>query len=139
MITCTALPLAELAIYAPLRRLIRDELTKPGSDFHKAVETKTDGQIAVVWVDSRAVGWARTEQWYDGSGTQYDTLEAFVRPEHRLQGIAALAAAGLYTAALRDAGGTVAVFNPHMLLVARRAGLWPTLFERDGRGGWRRA
>jgi GNAT superfamily N-acetyltransferase len=143
MITCTALPLAELAIYAPLRRRIRDELTKPGSDFHKAVETKTDGHIAIVWADEVAVGWARTEYWSaggDGAGgvVMYDTLEAFVRPEHRLHGIAALAASALYSSALYEDGGTVAVFAPHMLLVARRAGLFPVLFERDGHGGWKR-
>jgi hypothetical protein len=69
----------------------------------------------------------------------YDTLEAFVRPERRLQGVAVFAAAGLFSAVLRDDGGTVAVFHPHMLLVARRAGFWPVLFERDGQGGWRRA
>jgi GNAT superfamily N-acetyltransferase len=143
MITCTVLPLAELALGAPLRRLIRDELTKPGSDFHEAVETKTDGLIATVWVDEVAVGWARTERWSagdDGAGglVMYDTLEAFVRPERRLKGIAAFAASGLFSATY-DNGCTVAVFSPHMLLVARRAGFWPTLFERDGNGGWRRA
>jgi hypothetical protein len=144
MITLTALPLAELALGAPLRRLIRDELTKPGSDFHRAVDTKTDGHIAIVWADAVAVGWARTEYWSaggDGAGgvVMYDTLEAFVRPEHRLTGIAVLAACGIYSSALHDDGGEVAVFHPHMLLVARRAGFFPTLFERDGHGGWQRA
>jgi hypothetical protein len=139
MITCTALPLAELALGAPLRRVIRDELTKPGSDFHKAVETKADGHIAVVWDDALPVGWARTERWYDGNGIPYDTLEAFVRPDRRQQGIAAFAAAGLFSATLHDDGCTVAVFSAPMLLVARRAGFWPVLFERDGRGWWRQA
>jgi len=138
MITCTALPLADIALGAPLRRLIRDELTKPGSDFHKAIETKTDGHIAIVWADAVAVGWARTEHWYDGNGIPYDTLEAFVRPDHRLKGIAVLAACGICSSALCENGGVVAVFHPHMLLVARRAGFFPTLFERDGHGGWKR-
>lgn len=142
MISCTVLPLADLD--ASMRRLIRDELTKPGSDFHRAVETKTDGHIAIVMDGEVVAGWARTEYWSagdDGAGGQvfYDTLEAFVRPERRLQGIAAFAAAGLYSSALFENGGVVAVFHPHMLLVARRAGFWPTLFERDGQGGWRRA
>jgi hypothetical protein len=135
MIACTVLPMSDLD--ASMRLLIRDELTKPGSDFHKAVETKTDGLIAIVMDDAAVVGWARMERW-----TEYDTLEAFVRPEHRLQGIAAFAAAGIYSSIssdLLDDGFAVAVFHPHMLLVARRAGFWPTLFERDGRGGWRKA
>jgi hypothetical protein len=134
MIVCSVMPLDEVVEDAPIRRTIRDELTKPGSDFHKAIDTKTDGHIAVVFHDDQVVGWARTERWQS-----YDTLEAFVRPERRLQGIAVFAAAGLFSAVLRDEGGTVAVFHPHMLLVARRAGFWPVLFERDVAGGWRRA
>jgi len=137
MIACTVLPMSGLD--ASMRRRIRDELTKPGSDFHHAVATKTDGLIAFVMDDDVVIGWARTEKWHDGNGIPYDTLEAFVRPERRLQGIAAFAAAGLYSAALHDEGCTVAVFSPYMMLVARRVGLFPTLFERDGNGHWRRA
>jgi len=141
MIACTVLPLADLD--ASMRRLIRDELTKPGSDFHGAVETKTDGLIAIVMDNEVVAGWARTERWSagdDGAGglVMYDTLEAFVRPQRRLMGIAAFAAAGLFSATYEN-GCAVAVFHPHMLLVARRAGFWPVLFERDGHGGWRKA
>jgi hypothetical protein len=136
--------MADLVADAPIRRTIRDELTKPGSDFHKAIDTKTDGHIAVVFDGEQVVGWARTEYWSagdDGAGGQmmYDTLEAFVRPERRLQGIAVLGAAGLYSGVLHENGGTVAVFHPHMRLVAQRAGFFPVLFERDGASGWRRA
>ena len=134
MILCSVMPMSDLVEDAPIRRTIRDELTKPGSDFHKAIDTKTDGHIAVVFHDDQVVGWARTERWQS-----YDTLEAFVRPERRLQGVAVFAAAGIYSSVLHENGGVVAVFHPHMLLVARRAGFWPVLFERDGAGGWRRA
>ena len=137
MIACTVLPMSDLD--ASMRRLIRDELTKPGSDFHKSVETKTAGLIAIVMDDEVVVGWARTEQWFDGNGIPYDTLEAFVRPERRMQGIAAFAATGLYSAALHADGYTGAICSPYRMLVARRAGLFPTLFERDGNGHWRRA
>jgi len=92
--------------------------------------------------DAEVVGWARTERWIESTGLEYDTLEAFVRPERRLQGIAAFAAAGIYSSIssdLLDDGFAVAVFHPHMMLVARRAGFSPTLFERDGKGGWRKA
>jgi hypothetical protein len=139
MILCTVMPMSDLDADAPLRRTIRDELTKPGSDFHKSIDTKTDGHIAIVMDGEVVAGWARTEQWIDGTGLEYDTLEAFVRPERRLQGIAAFAAAGLYTAALHENGCTVAVFSPHMLLVAKRAGFFPVLFGRDGNGWWRQA
>jgi len=134
MILCSVMPMADLVADAPVRRTIRDELTKPGSDFHKSIDTKTDGLIATVWADEVVVGWARTERW-----AEYDTLEAFGRPERRLMGIAAFAAAGLCSSALYENGGAVAVFHPHMLLVARRAGFWPVLFERDGNGYWRKA
>ena len=137
MIACTVLPMSDLD--ASMRRLIRDELTKPGSDFHHGVETKTAGLIAIVMDDEVVVGWARTEQWYDGNGILFDTLEAFVRPERRMRGIAAFAASGLYSAVFHASGCAVAVFSPYMMLVARRAGLFPTLFERDGNGHWRRA
>ena len=137
MIACTILLLADLD--ASMRRLIRDELTKPDSDFSEAVETKTDGVIAMVMDDTEVVGWARTEQWSDDCGVPYDTLEAFVRPDRRLEGIAAFAAAGLYSAALYDNGCVVAVFQPHMLLVARRAGFFPVLFAKDAAGVWRKA
>ena len=137
MIACTVLPMSDLD--ASMRRLIRDELTKPDSDFHYGVETKTAGLIAIVMDDGAVVGWARTEQWYDGNGIPFDTLEAFVRPERRMRGIAAFAASGLYSAVFHASGCAVAVFSPYMMLVARRAGLFPTLFEQDGNGHWRRA
>ena len=134
MLVCSVMPLDEVVADAPIRRTIRDELTKPGSDFHKAIDTKTDGHIAVVFHDDQVVGWARTERWQS-----YDTLEAFVRPERRLQGVAVFGAAGIRAGVLHENDGTVAVFHPHMLLVAQRAGFFPVLFERDGVGGWRRA
>jgi len=140
MILCSVMPLAEVVADAPIRRTIRDELTKPGSDFHRAIDTKTDGHIAVVFHDDQVVGWARTEKWHSSDdGMVYDTLEAFVRPERRLQGVAVFAAAGLRAGVLHDNGGVVAVFHPRMLLLARQAGFFPVLFERDGAGGWRRA
>jgi hypothetical protein len=137
MIACTVLPLADLD--ASMRRLIKDELTKPGSDFHHAVETRQDGYISIVMDDANVVGWARTEEWIESTGLEYDTLEAFVRPERRLEGIGAFAAAGLFSGVLHDNGGQVAVFQPHMLLLARRAGFFPILFARGEDGFWRQA
>jgi hypothetical protein len=80
------------------------------------------------------VGWARTEKWCD-----HDTLKAFVRKDYRLRGVAAYAASGLKASVLHENGGTVAVFHPHMLLVASRAGFWPTLLEKDAHGKWQQA
>lgn len=119
-------------------------LTWPGSDFHKKLTTwlhtssarpsENDGHIAVVLDHGEVVGWTRTERWSeplgaDGSVMHWDTLESFVAPEYRMRGIAAFAASGLYAGVLHDNGLGVAVFRPAMMLVARRAGLYPTLFD----------
>ena len=149
--TCTVLPIADLD--ASDAFFIRDHLTKPGSDFRGKLiawldsssssgPTDADGHIALVRDQGEIVGWARTEQWSAGSDDSdgcitYDTLEAFVAPPYRRRGIAAFAASGICSAVLHDNGGTVAVFHPHMLLVARRAGFWPTLFAKED-GQWRR-
>ena len=136
--TCTTLPIAGF-IASPAAAFVREHLTKPCSDFQWKLDawlvgsltpTDADGHIALVEDQGEVVGWARTEQWSD-----CDTLEAFVAPPYRRRGIAAFAASGLYSAVLHDNGGTVAVFHPHMLLVARRAGFFPTLFQKEG-GQW---
>ena len=151
--TCEVLTLAELVSSADLALFVRNKLTKHNSDFqwkltrllHGEVEpTSDDGSIALVLDQGEIVGWARTEYWTagsDGAGgfVFYDTLEAYVAEGYRLRGIAAFAASGLYASVLHDQGAAVAVFHPHMLLVARRAGFWPTLFEKNHRGEWVKA
>jgi GNAT superfamily N-acetyltransferase len=146
--TCTILPIAEF-ITSPAAAFVREHLTKPCSDFQGKLDawlvgsltpTDEDGHIALVEDHGEIVGWARTEQWSagsDGAGglVLYDTLEAFVAPPYRRRGIAAFAATGLYAAVLLDTPPRVVVFHPHMLLVARRAGFWPTLFQKEG-GQW---
>ena len=146
---CTTLAIADFV--ASSAAFVRDNLTRPGSDFQKKLTawidgsskpTAADGHIALVLDQGEIVGWARTEQWSAGDDgadgyVMYDTLEAFVAPSYRLRGIAAFAASGIFSAVLHENGGTVAVFHPHMLLVARRAGFWPTLFEKEG-GQWLR-
>ena len=121
---------------------IAHRLTKAGSDFNaklvywtygRGAAVESDGSIAVVYDHGEIVGWARTETWRG-----YDTLEAFVAPEHRGRGVAAFAASGLAASTLNANGGSVAVFAPSMMLVARRAGLHPELFERVD-GEWRAA
>lgn len=124
---CTILPLADTD--AADRAFIVLNLTKPGSDFQKKLlDRRLDGTIALVREHGEIVGWARTEEWHDGS-IPWDTLEAFVTPDYREFGVASFAAGGLV--AFHDLSN-VAVFHPHMLLVARRAGLRPILFHREG-------
>lgn len=141
--TCEILTLRELIGSPDLALFVRNKLTKPGSDFQwkltrllhrEAVSSSDDGHIALVADQGEVVGWARTERW-----TACDTLEAYIAEGYRLRGIAAFAAAGLYASVLHDNGAAVAVFHPHMLLVARRAGFWPTLYQKNQRGEWVKA
>jgi hypothetical protein len=109
---------------------IAASFTKPGSDFNKKLTSGQslgvyDGLIAVVRSRTEIIGWARSETWQ-----RWDTLESFVSPSHRGRGIAAFAASGLRSTYSHTA--EVAVFHPHMLLVARRAGFRPVLFHKEG-------
>lgn len=151
--TCEILTLAELVESADIALFVRNKLTKPGSDFQwkltrllhgEAVAGERDGSIALVLDQGEIVGWARTEYWTagsDGAGgvVSHDTLEAYVAEGYRLRGVAAFAASGLYASVLHDQGAAVAVFHPHMLLVARRAGFWPTLYQKNRLGEWVKA
>lgn len=114
---------------------IAASLTKLGSDFNKKLTSGQplgvyDGLIAVVRSRTEIIGWARSETWLQREGRMWDTLESFVSPSHRGRGIAAFAASGLR--ATYNHTAEVAVFHPHMLLVARRAGFRPVLFQKEG-------
>jgi hypothetical protein len=129
---CTILPLADLDD-ADVSYIVK-HLSWTESDFQRALlARRLQGEIAIVKDQGEIVGWARTEVWVeDKGGDEYswDTLEAFVARDYRRRGVAAFAAAGL-AAAMDGLGSHVAVFHPHMLLVARRAGFQPTLFAKQ--------
>jgi len=129
-VNCTILPLADLDVIDINWIVMR--LTKPDSDFQRALLAgRRPGTIAIVRDQGEIVGWARTEPWVESGDDEWDTLEAFVEKSHRMRGIAAFAAAGLAATSGCWSGMAVAVFHPHMLLVARRAGFHPTLFARQ--------
>jgi hypothetical protein len=116
---------------------IAASFTKPGSDFNKKLTSGQplgvyDGLIAVVRSRTEIIGWARSETWLQREGRMWDTLESFVSPPHRGRGIAAFAASGLRSTYSYSHTEAVAVFHPHMLLVAKRAGFRPVLFEKEG-------
>lgn len=151
--TCEILSLAELIASGSTALFIRNRLVRHGSDFQWKLTAllhgdrpadQNDGHIALVLDHGEIVGWARTEYWSagdDGAGgvVSYDTLEAFVAEDYRLRGIAAFAASGIYAGVLHDNGDAVAVFHPHMLLVARRAGFYPVLYVKSPAGKWVKA
>jgi hypothetical protein len=114
-------------------------LTKDGSDFQKSLrDGDYRGHIAMVFIGGRMVGWVRSEPWQEEQAGYWDTLEAFVHYDSRGRGIATFAASGLKAAGVAELG-SVAVFHPRMLMVAKSAGLFPTLFEKDIRDQWKRA
>lgn len=140
---CVITPLMSLPLQD--RDAIATTLANQSSDLHRKLTDgrrldERDGHIAVVYDDDRIVGWARTEPWKDGDNWLWSTLEAFVAEERRREGLALFATCGLVSTVFHHEGYGCAVFAPPMLLVASRAGLHPTLFERgDGPGVWRRA
>jgi hypothetical protein len=96
-----------------------------------------DATVAVVHDNGVVVSYAWTSKWspiHESYGVPigaWDTLDAFTVPHLRMRGLASYAAAGLVASGLFDNdGGTVAVFRPSMMIVARNVGLWPRIFRR---------
>lgn len=111
-------------------------LCHEGRDFHDKLISRTlDGIISMVFDEASLIGWARTERWFESEHQHWDTLEAFVHPAHRGSGVASFAAAGLRASESTDTT-MVAVFHPTMLMVAKSAGFFPTLFSRSEDGSW---
>lgn len=135
-----------LDAFAKDYRELADVFTKDGSDFQKKLQrflagdepTFEDGYLALLKDDGEIVGWARSERWAEDAVHTWDTLEAFIHPQARNRGYAALAASALAAGPLYGSGN-VAVFAPPMLLVARRAGLYAQLFMRQRVERWDRA
>lgn len=135
-----------LDAFAKDYRELADVFTKDGSDFQAKLRrfmagdepTFEDGYLALLKDDGAIVGWARSERWEEDAGLAWDTLEAFVHPQARNRGYAALAASALAAGPLYGTGN-VAVFHPTMLLVARRAGLYAQLFAKRTVERWERA
>lgn len=127
-------------------RELADVFTKDGSDFQRKLKrflagdepTFEDGYLALLKDDGEIVGWARSERWAEDAVFTWDTLEAFVHPQHRNRGYASLAASALVSGPLYGSGN-IAVFHPTMLLVARRAGTYAQLFARRVVERWERA
>lgn len=140
--TCTVLTAEAFARDSAAMHWIAGRLSREGSEWHRKIlgwiagfePSAEDGSIAIVRDAGEIVGWARTEKW-----EAFSTLEAFVMPQYRRRGVAAFASTGLLVAGRLPPTHRVAVFtSPAMVSVARRVGLFPTLFVRSGEG-WVRA
>ena len=130
------------------RLFVANTLCKPDSIFRRRLLSgqEIDGFISLVEDCGESIGWARTEPWAETNeeswragpnALHWNTLEAFVARDYRWRGIATFAAAGLVTIAFQD-DQEVAVFHPHMMLLAKKVGLKPVLFREQGKG-WVRA
>jgi GNAT superfamily N-acetyltransferase len=115
------------------RKFIADHLTRPGSDFQKALLAGTPiGTIAICFDHGEIVGWARTEMW-----KEKPTLEAFVAKEYRKRGIAKMCAAGLLAEGALPRGEWVAVFRESMSGLASSLEIPNVLYNRKPDGSWR--
>lgn len=146
---CATMTLRELAAQPRLMRHIAVRLTREGSDFQRKLlrfdsgflqPTEADGRIAIVMDGGVPIGWARSEKWADADGHEWHTLEAFVKPECRSNGIAQWAASGLFATALpHQRPAMAAVFRDSMLGLAKKVGVNAILFEQNDAGVWVRA
>ena len=130
------------------RLFVANTLCKPDSIFRRRLlyGQEIEGFISLVEDCGESIGWARTETWVEPNedswragpyALHWNTLEAFVARDYRWRGIATFAAAGLVTVAFQD-DLEVAVFHPHMMLLAKKVGLKPVLFREKG-AKWIRA
>jgi hypothetical protein len=117
------------------RRFIADHLTRPGSDFQRALlYGEPAGTIAICLDQGEVIGWARSEIWQ-----KLPTIEAFVGTAYRRRGVATLCVAGLVAASVFVDHDEVAVFRPSMASLARRLGVPFVKFDRKPDGSWKEA
>ena len=148
---CTIIQTEKFVADEARRLFVARKLCKPGSIFQQRllVAAPMDGLIALVEDFGEVIGWARQEPWSEptndgvaaGFGPavlHWNTLEAFVARDYRGRGIASFAAAGLAASTEFLDDPSAAVFHPHMMLLAKKVGLMPTLFREEG-GRWVRA
>ena len=115
------------------RRFIVDHLTRPGSDFQRALMDCTQtGTIALCLDHGEIIGWARTEEWHG-----LPTLEAFVATSYRRRGIAKACAACLLADGALSREKRTAVFNKHVVDLAEKLGMLWSAFDRKPDGTWK--
>ncbi len=129
---CYLIPTARLR--PPERSFIATNLTRPDSDFQRALIANTaQGTISLCLDQGEFIGWARTEQWQS-----WNTIEAFVDTAYRGRGVATFCAAGLVSSCqfFRGSYGYAAVFHPSMKSLGRKVGVATVLFKKYPDGRW---
>ena len=103
-------------------------LCSPGSDMQREFSLCVSETPLAVIYDDEPIAWACTHQW---SG--YQTLEMFVHPDHRREGLGRAAAAMLLAAKCIDTQQELAVFSPECVPLARSLGFVTVIcFQRVG-------
>ena len=124
MICCIKTP---AAIDREDREMLQS-LCSPGSDMQREFTLCVSETPLAVIYDDEAIAWACTHQW---SG--YQTLEMFVHPDHRREGLGRAAAAMLLAAKCIDTNQELAVFSAECVPLARSLGFVAVLcFQRVG-------
>ena len=124
MICCIETP---AAIDREDREMLQS-LCSPGSDMQREFTLCVSETPLAVIYDDEAIAWACTHQW---SG--YQTLEMFVHPDHRREGLGRAAAAMLLAGKFLDTKQELAVFSPECVPLARSLGFVAVLcFQRAG-------
>jgi len=124
MICCIETP---AAIDREDREMLQS-LCSPGSDMQREFTLCVSETPLAVIYDDEAIAWACTHQW---SGFQ--TLEMFVHPDHRREGLGRAAAAMLLAGKFLDTKQELAVFSPECVPLARSLGFATVLcFQRVG-------
>jgi GNAT superfamily N-acetyltransferase len=81
--------------------------------------------IALVWVDKTLAGWVGTRPWpekFKGRAVTAQTVECFVDPNFRRQGIAKLGLQALITAGKLNKTKIVSVYAPKVIKLAEQCG-----------------
>jgi GNAT superfamily N-acetyltransferase len=109
-------------------REMMQSLCSPGSDMQREFTLCVSETPLAVIYDDEAIAWAATHQW---SG--YQTLEMFVHPDHRREGLGRAAAAMLLAGKFLNTQKELAVFSAECVPLARSLGFVAVLcFQRVG-------
>ena len=98
-------------------RAMLQALCSPGSDMQREFTLcVSETPIAIIY-DDQPIAWAATHQW-----AGFQTLEMYVHPDHRREGLARAAAAMLLAGKCIDKTQQLAVFSPECVPLARSLG-----------------
>ena len=112
-------------------RAMLQALCSPGSDMQREFTLcVSETPIAIIY-DDQPIAWAATHQW-----AGFQTLELYVHPDHRREGLGRAAAAMLLAAGHVDTLQQLAVFSAECVPLARSLGFVDVLQFRRVADEW---